>query len=268
MINVLDIFSELNKELIILLENLSKEDWKKDTCLKDRNVKDLASHILDTSLRRLAIQRDNYFSETPEINSYEGLVDFIQSLNMDWIVATKRLSPEIIISLLKNSENELVEFLKTLNPHEKATFPVNWAGENESENWFDIAREYTEKWHHQMQLREAVGIEGKLYDKSFFQPVIDTFIKAIPFVYDKLEKPNFSITIEIKGSCGGIFTLQKTINSTTFIDNIDIMNKVTISQEEFWKLVTNSKPKSEIKLECIGDRDITDQFLNVVAVMS
>ena len=116
MIDVLDIFSELNKKLILLLENLSKEDWEKDTCLKNRNVKDLASHILDTSLRRLSLQRDNYFSENPEINSYDDLVDFIQRLNRDWIVATKRLSPEIIISLLKNSENELVAFLKTLPP--------------------------------------------------------------------------------------------------------------------------------------------------------
>jgi len=266
--DVLDIFSELNKELIILLKNFSKEDWEKDTCLKNRNVKDLASHILDTSLRRLAIQRDNYFSGNPEINSYEDLVDFIQKLNRDWIVATKRLSPEIIISLLKNTENELVEFLKTLNPYEKAPFPVNWAGENESKNWFDIAREYTEKWHHQMQLRDAVGIEGKLYDKPFFQPVIDTFIKAIPFAYDKLDKTNFTITVEIRGSCGGTFTLQKINKSTTFIDNIDSKNKVSISQEGFWRLVTNSKPKSEINFECVGDKDITDQFLTVVAVMS
>ena len=268
MIYFLDVFSELNKELIILLENLSKEDWEKDTCLKNRNVKDLASHIIDTSLRRLAIQRDNYFSENPKINSYEDLVDFIQKINRDWIVATKRLSPEIIISLLKNSENELVEFLKTLNPYEKAPFPVNWAGENESENWFDIAREYTEKWHHQMQILDAVGIEGNLYNKPFFQPVIDTFIKAIPFAYDKLDKTNFTITVEIKGSCGGTFNLQKIKKSTTFIDNIYSKNKVSINQEEFWKLVTNSKPKSEIKLECVGDKDITDQFLAVVAVMS
>lgn len=124
MIDVLDAFAELNKELILLLENLSKEDWEKDTCLKNRNVKDLASHILDTSLRRLSLQRDNYFSENPEIHSYDDLVDFIQRLNRDWIGATRRLSPEVIISLLKASENELVAFLKTLNPHDKAFFQL------------------------------------------------------------------------------------------------------------------------------------------------
>ena len=118
-----------------------------------------------------------------------------------------------------------------------------------------------------MQLREAVGVEG-LYDKPFFQPVIDTFIKAIPFAYDRLDKTNFTIKVEIKGSCGDTFTLQKINRSTTFIDNIDSKNKVSICQEEFWKLVTNSKPKSDISLECRGDKDITGQFLAVVAVMS
>lgn len=163
----------------------------------------------------------------------------------------------------------MVAFLKTLlNPHDKAFFPVDWAGENESENWFDIAREYTEKWHHQMQLRQAVGIEGQLYDKTFFQPVIDTFIKAIPFAYDKLDKTNFTINVEITGCCGGTYTLEKIDRSTAFIDDLESKNKVSISQEEFWKLVTNSKPKSDIKFECRGDKEITDQFLAVVAVMS
>ncbi|EAT16824.1 hypothetical protein HTZ97_05095 [Desulfuromonas acetoxidans] len=101
MIDVLDAFAELNKELILLLENLSKEDWEKDTCLKNRNVKDLASHILDTSLRRLSLQRDNYFSENPEIHSYDDLVDFIQRLNRDWIGATRRLSPESLSHCLR-----------------------------------------------------------------------------------------------------------------------------------------------------------------------
>ncbi|MEJ7682555.1 MAG: hypothetical protein WKG06_32810 [Segetibacter sp.] len=29
-----------------------------------------------------------------------------------------------------------------------------WAGEKKSKNWFHIAREYTEKWHHQMSSRQ------------------------------------------------------------------------------------------------------------------
>jgi hypothetical protein len=34
---------------------------------------------------------------------------------------------------------------------------VAWAGEAESKNWFHVARDYSEKWHHQQQIREAVS---------------------------------------------------------------------------------------------------------------
>ena len=48
----------------------------------------------------------------------------------------------------------------SLDPHAPALFNVAWAGEQTSPNWFDIGREYTERWHHQQQIREAVGAPG------------------------------------------------------------------------------------------------------------
>ena len=43
------------------------------------------------------------------------------------------------------------------DPDAPAVFSVAWAGEDKSAHWFDVAREYTEKWHHQQQIRDAVG---------------------------------------------------------------------------------------------------------------
>ena len=268
MIRVLDVFPQLSNELFSLLESLSYEEWEKETCLKGRTVKDLASHLVDTSLRRLALQRDGYFTESPQIASYDDLVSFIQKMNNDWIIATQRLSPRILITLLRNSELELVEFLNTLNLQDKAIFPIDWAGEKESENWFDIAREYTEKWHHQMQIREALGNSEILYQPHFFQPIIDCFIKAIPFTYEKLDKSNFNLEIEIIGQCGYTLYLQKSDEKVSFLQNVQTENKIGITQEEFWKLVTNSKPKNEIAFTARGDETVTSHFLNVVAVMS
>jgi hypothetical protein len=37
---------------------------------------------------------------------------------------------------------------------------VAWAGEAESTNLFDTAREYTERWHHDMQIRSPLGAQG------------------------------------------------------------------------------------------------------------
>jgi hypothetical protein len=48
--------------------------------------------------------------------------------------------------------------LRTVNERldpDAAGLAAAWAGETDSRNWFDVAREYTEKWHHQQQLRDA-----------------------------------------------------------------------------------------------------------------
>ncbi|WP_158262716.1 maleylpyruvate isomerase N-terminal domain-containing protein [Photobacterium sanctipauli] len=269
-INVLDIFPELNQGLIELLEGFSQDEWEKETCLKGRSVKDLVSHLIDTSLRRLAMDRDHYFSEAPEIHSREDLVEFIQSQNRDWILATRRLSPNMLLSLLKSSGDELVDFLGTLELHEKALFPVDWAGESQSENWFDIAREYTEKWHHQMQIRDAVGREGPLYETRFFQPIIDSFIKALPVAFNQSNRAEFTVAIEITGTCGGTYFLEKKAHSTGFVEGKleQTSNRVKIDQKEFCKLVTNSKLKEAIEFEAVGDSEVTNQLLLVVAVMS
>ncbi|GHA60370.1 maleylpyruvate isomerase N-terminal domain-containing protein [Photobacterium aphoticum] len=283
-INVLTVFPALNAELLGLLQSLDNAAWEQETCLKGRRVKDLVSHLIDTSLRRLAMDRDGYFTAPPEIHSHQDLVDFIQSQNNAWMQATQRLSPQILLSLLQSSGDELVDFLATLDPQGKALFPVNWAGESESENWFDIAREYTEKWHHQMQIREALGIEGRLYEKAFFQPIIDCFVRAIPVAYAAIPESAFTLNILISGDCGGHYVLQKSEQGIVFTlsapDQTEgslaeltaspetAVNTIRIDQKEFWRLVTNSKPKAHIDYEAEGDERITRQFLSVVAVMS
>ncbi len=269
MIRTLELFEELKDELILLLESLDEEEWKKETCLKGRNVKDLASHIMDTSIRRVSMGRDKYFSEVPRDFSHEGLVTFIQDLNRTWIHATRRISPRILVELLKVSERELIAHLEDLDPRGEALFPVAWAGEKEySENWFDVAREYTEKWHHQMQIREALGKEGKLYDKRFFRPIIEIFAVALPHTYNKYGGDNFAIEVEISGEAGCSYFLEKKNGSTKIIDRVRCHNKVSISDREFWKLVTNSKDRNKVEIGVEGNKDLAKHLLAMITVMS
>ena len=77
MIEVKHLFHELDILLIDLLKSLEPFDWEKSTSAKLWNVKDVASHLLDTNMRTLSIQRDGYFGEKPpKINGYDDLVTF------------------------------------------------------------------------------------------------------------------------------------------------------------------------------------------------
>ncbi|HEX3202686.1 MAG TPA: hypothetical protein VHW42_12245 [Actinomycetes bacterium] len=39
--------------------------------------------------------------------------------------------------------------------------PVSWVGPDPAPNWLDVAREYSERWTHQQQIRDAAEIPGR-----------------------------------------------------------------------------------------------------------
>jgi hypothetical protein len=59
----------------------------------------------------------------------------------------------------------LAELHASRDPFAMAPYGVSWAGEEKSANWFDTAREFTERWHHQQQIRLAV-MDSALVDFS------------------------------------------------------------------------------------------------------
>ncbi|MGO8055541.1 maleylpyruvate isomerase N-terminal domain-containing protein, partial [Rhizobium leguminosarum] len=143
----LPLFPVLDAKLIELLRSLSPDEWNKPTIARLWTVKDVATHLLDGNLRTLSLSRDKHIIHPDrEINSYESLVDYLNQLNADWVKATKRLSPEMLIELLELSGKQYSQYLTTLDINADAIFSVAWAGEQTSKNWFHIAREYTEKW--------------------------------------------------------------------------------------------------------------------------
>lgn len=181
-------FPLLHTALLTLLRTLSDEDWRKPTVARLWTVKDIVAHLLDTEIRRLALQRDGLTPLEPEtpIASYRDLIAFLNQLNADWVKAARRISPALLIDFLASTGPQVYDFLKTLDPFAPALFPVAWAGEETSPNWFDIAREYTEQWHHQQQIRDAVGAPG-LTMRPWLHPVLDTFVRGLPHRYKDVD---------------------------------------------------------------------------------
>jgi hypothetical protein len=52
---VAGLFREISRHLLALLSDLNDREWHLPTVSSQRNVKDIASHLLDGSLRRLSI---------------------------------------------------------------------------------------------------------------------------------------------------------------------------------------------------------------------
>ncbi|NOZ49153.1 MAG: maleylpyruvate isomerase family mycothiol-dependent enzyme [Chloroflexi bacterium] len=208
---VSELFPPLRQELLTLLHSLSPSDWERATPCSGWTVKDLVAHLLDGDLRRLSLQGDGLPPRQPArpLATNTDLIAFLDQLNAVWVEAARRLSPPLLVDLLAWAGPQLSDHFRTLDPFAPALFPVAWAGEQTSQNWFDSAREYTEKWHHQQHIRQAVDAP-LLNGRQWLYPVLDTFIRAAPFAWQSVEAaPGTQVLIEISGEAGAQWTLCK-----------------------------------------------------------
>src|SRR3954466_15389489 len=102
---VADLFPEINCRLVELLRSLAMDEWNVPTVSSRRTVKDIASHLLDGTLRRLSMQRDGFFPAggSGRPRSDETLMCFLNRLNDEWEIATRRLSPKVLIDLIEST---------------------------------------------------------------------------------------------------------------------------------------------------------------------
>ena len=106
------------------------------------------------------------------------LVALVNRLNAEWVLAARRMSPRLLMDFLAFTGPEVEACFASLDPM-KMGGPVSWAGPEPAPQWFDVAREFTERWHHQQQIRDATD-RPPLYDPYFLSPVLDTFVRALP----------------------------------------------------------------------------------------
>lgn len=180
------LYPPLTAELTTLLRKLDPDDWLKPTVAGSWRVRDVAAHLLDGDIRRLSGGRDGHPLARRPISSYGDVVDLINDLNAGGITYGERLSARVIVDLLETTGRWVADHFAGLAPHGEAAFPVAWAGETRSEHWMDIGRDYTERWHHQMQIRDAVGAAG-LFEPQWLHPLLDLSVRAFPRAYRDVE---------------------------------------------------------------------------------
>jgi uncharacterized protein (TIGR03083 family) len=271
-INTLHLFEPLEQKLIELLKSLTPEDWNKPTLAKRWTVKDVTAHLLDTQLRALALSK-NYIGETPpSINSYQELVDYLNQLNADWVNAMKRVNPDELITLLESTQKSYIDYLHTLKPFDQAPFSVAWAGELESYNWFHLAREYTERWHHQQQIREAVNKPG-IMNREFYFPLIQTFMMALPYTYRECVAENETvIKVIIKGEEDGEWQIQYQDQEWHFINSTPNTPAtiISLSPDTSWKIFTRalSREAANERVTISGNKELGQPFFKMTSVMA
>lgn len=271
-IPTIDLFPILEAKLVEVLRCLRHDDWSRPTLAKQWTVKDVASHLLDGNLKRLSIHRDGFFGlQAPPRDGYEAFIAFINRNNAEWVQAARRLSPQVLIDLMEITSKQVYELFRGLDLNAPALWGVTWAGEETSANWFDIAREYTERWHHQQQIRVAVERPG-ISSRELYFPVLDTFMRGMPHAFRSvMAREGTVVEIQIAGEAGGSWFVERADGNWRLephSPNPDAT--LRMDQELAWRVFTKAvdAQTAEHQVSISGDRTLAMQALSLVAVLA
>jgi uncharacterized protein (TIGR03083 family) len=265
------LFPELRDHLITLLRSLAPDDWRKPTAAGQWTVHDVALHILGGDLGNLARRRDHHSIPGGPLDNYADLVAFINRINQQWVEASRRLSPRVLIDLLDHSGRQADEYFMSLDSDALGT-SVSWAGPDPAPNWLDVAREYTERWHHQQQIRDAANRPG-LYAPHLFAPVLDTFVRALPRTFANTIAPiGTAVQLTILGDAGGHWLVYRNAERwELYRGEIETpAAEVTMQSELAWKIFTRGirDPQPEIHAAISGDRRLGSVVLGTISVIA
>ncbi len=177
----------------------------------------------------------------------------------------------MLADLLEWTGPQVAEFFASLDPEGEAIISVLWAGESRSTNWMDVGREYTERWHHQAQIRDAVAAP-LLLDRRWLGPVLDLSMYALPYAFRGVEAPEgATLNVTISGDAGGRWFLVRDGGRWRLGEGeaVDASASVETDADSAWRLLYNALPRDEAerRVATSGDADLCSTFLTTRSVM-
>ncbi|HEV7967791.1 MAG TPA: maleylpyruvate isomerase N-terminal domain-containing protein [Candidatus Acidoferrales bacterium] len=95
------LFPRPEAKRIELLRSLTPEDWEKQTLAPKWQGKDVAAHLLDTQIRKVAAARRGYTAENAKKLPPSMLVTLINSRNAEGFRQYRQLNPNDLISKME-----------------------------------------------------------------------------------------------------------------------------------------------------------------------
>jgi hypothetical protein len=234
-------------------------------------VHDVVGHLLDGDLRKIAVYRDDHQIPTAApICSEADLARFINTINAAGVEFSRRLSPRLLTDLLEVTGGWVADVVAALPPHDSARFPVSWAGELVSENWMDTGREYSERWHHQAQIRLAVGAPG-LLDPVWAAPLLDLSVRALPRAFADVTAPEgTAVVLDVFGPTEAAWSVVRQGTRWEVFQGAAASSaaQVRLSTDTAWRLFYNALTLNEIgAIGVSGDAALATPLLRARSVI-
>lgn len=266
-LDVRPLLAPLREALVDLMTERPPEHWHK--AVTDQwSVADTIAHLLGDDLGRLARTRDGYRGREPA--SDEVFEDFIDRLNDEWVVAARRLSPRLLVELLAHTGKQVRALWAGLEIEDPGE-AVSWAGADPAPMWLDIARDYTEYWVHQAQIRLALD-EPLLNEPRFLEPVVSTFLRALPYTLRDLvpDEGEATLAIEVTDLTPGDWYLRADPGGWRFVAAVGHADTtVAWKADTVWRLGSRmiDPATARAKAHVEGDIDVGAAVCSLLAVI-
>ncbi len=265
-LDVRPLFGRERRELLRLLGSLSAAEWSAPTVCPGWTVHDLAGHILNDYMRRLSGGRDGFAGA--KFANDETLPAYLTRVNDEFVRAMRQVSPDLIVQLLTVLGPELDRLWESFDLTAPAMLDVSWAGPGTSPAWLDIAREYTEFWVHQQQIRDAVGRPGA-DEPELVRPVLDAFMRALPHTLRDVVRPEGTV-VRVVVPDGGTWHARSDGQRWRMAAGGEPAATVTMRPGDFWRLATRgiSVDEARRRADLDGDRELAGAVTTLLAVVA
>jgi hypothetical protein len=155
--------------------------------------------------------------------------------------------------------------------------PVSWAGPEAAPVWLDIAREYSERWLHQAQIRDAVK-SPPLTEPRLFLPLLDTLVRALPHTFretDASEGTHVRLDVTGVGAAGSApvhWSLVRDAGRWALFDAcpVEPAAVVRMDGDTAWRLFTKgiSKEAALARVRIEGNRALGEKVLDTVSIIA
>jgi hypothetical protein len=265
------LFRPLHRELMALLSRLEPPDWDQPTGAGGWTVCQVAAHLLHGDLRELSMERVIQRAKSSGGPGFAELVALIDADNARGVEFLTALGPRLITDLLDFTGPRVASLFNSLPPDARAATNVAWADEAVSANWTDVGREFTERWHHQMQIRDAVGAPG-LTERRWIEPLLRLSLLALRRAYESVQAdPGTAVVLRVRGAWAHAWTVVRGEAGWELFDGVAAHPAATVSMDaqDAWRSLFNfwSAAETQARADVAGDGRLAGPILGAKSVM-
>jgi uncharacterized protein (TIGR03083 family) len=210
-LDLIDLYPEERGVLLELLGSLAPNDWDRETECPAWSVKGIALHLLGDDLSLLSRQRDGAppgVVVTPTGGQWDELLGSLDEFNERWVESARFFRPALIIELLRITGEWSHRWYTEVDPERRGE-AVGWVSPEPAPYWLLAAREYYERWIHQLQIRRAVGRPG-LTDEPWVIPAVAVAMRGFPLALAALPaEGGTTLTISVDAGTRHSWTLVR-----------------------------------------------------------